>query len=388
MEEKLHEILRTALKFKASDVHLKVGVPPIVRVDGKLHPLKKVSRLDPMDLETFADVMTNSAQKKRLKEFHELDLGYGVSGLGRFRVNIYSQRGTLVIAMRVITSEILDFKALNMPPVVEKMIAEQRRGLILVTGVTGSGKTTTLAAMIDYINRHRSENIITIEDPIEYLHTDRLSLINQREVGFDTTSFSLALRAALRQDPDVLLVGEMRDLETIEIALTAAETGHLVLSTLHTNDTISAISRLTGLGIEPSLITSTLIGVVSQRLARRICPNCRESYQPKTSLLNEFFATPPGDIDWVRGRGCRQCNYTGYKGRLPLAELWEPSPNDILLINKQAPLEQLRQSARATSISIMEEARLKLQNGETTMDELIRVLPYFFIAEFRNRQSA
>jgi twitching motility protein PilT len=275
MEEKLHEILRTALKFKASDVHLKVGVPPIVRVDGKLHPLKKVSRLDPMDLETFADVMTNSAQKKRLKEFHELDLGYGVSGLGRFRVNIYSQRGTLVIAMRVITSEILDFKALNMPPVVEKMIAEQRRGLILVTGVTGSGKTTTLAAMIDYINRHRSENIITIEDPIEYLHTDRLSLINQREIGFDTTSFSLALRAALRQDPDVLLVGEMRDLETIALAITAAEVGLLVFGTLHTSSAAKTVDRI--IDVFPkdqqdqirTMLSESLKGVIAQQLLKR-----------------------------------------------------------------------------------------------------------------------
>ena len=306
MEEKLHEILRTALKFKASDVHLKVGVPPIVRVDGKLHPLKKVSRLDPMDLETFADVMTNSAQKKRLKEFHELDLGYGVSGLGRFRVNIYSQRGTLVIAMRVITSEILDFKALNMPPVVEKMIAEQRRGLILVTGVTGSGKTTTLAAMIDYINRHRSENIITIEDPIEYLHTDRLSLINQREVGFDTTSFSLALRAALRQDPDVLLVGEMRDLETIEIALTAAETGHLVLSTLHTVDAVESINRIVSVFPpyqQPQVrhqLASILRGVISQRLIER-CD--RKGRVPaveilvSTAMVRECIADPDKTMD-------------------------------------------------------------------------------------------
>ncbi len=304
--EKLHEILRTALKFKASDVHLKVGVPPIVRVDGKLYPLKKISRLDPMAVETFADIMTNSAQKKHLREFHEIDLGYGVSGLGRFRVNIYRQRGTLVIAMRVITSEILDFKALNMPPVVEKMIAEQRRGLILVTGVTGSGKTTTLAAMIDYINTHRSENIITIEDPIEYLHTDRLSLINQREVGFDTTSFSLALRAALRQDPDVLLVGEMRDLETVEIALTAAETGHLVLSTLHTVDAVESINRIVSVFPpyqQPQVrhqLASILRGVISQRLIER-CD--RKGRVPaveilvSTAMVRECIADPDKTVD-------------------------------------------------------------------------------------------
>ena len=304
--EKLHEILRTALKFKASDIHLKVGVPPIVRVDGKLYPLKKISRLDPMALETFADIMTNSAQKKHLKEYHEIDLGYGVSGLGRFRVNIYRQRGTLVIAMRVITSEILDFKALNMPPVVEKMISEQRRGLILVTGVTGSGKTTTLAAMIDYINSHRSENIITIEDPIEYLHTDNLSLINQREVGFDTTSFSLALRAALRQDPDVLLVGEMRDLETIEIALTAAETGHLVLSTLHTVDAVESINRIVSVFPpyqQPQVrhqLASILRGVISQRLIERCDQKGRVpavEILVSTAMVRECIADPDKTID-------------------------------------------------------------------------------------------
>ena len=222
-----------------------------------------------------ADSMMGPVQKEYLRDFYEVDLGYGVPGIGRFRVNVYQQRGSLVIAMRTISFEILDLKTLNMPPIVEKLIDEQRRGLILVTGTTGSGKSTTLAAMIDYINRHRSENIITIEDPIEYLHRDKLSLINQREVGFDTTSFALALRSALRQDPDILLVGEMRDLETIEIAMTAAETGHLVLSTLHTVDAVETINRI--ISVFPPhqqsqvrlQLASILRGVISQRLIER-----------------------------------------------------------------------------------------------------------------------
>jgi len=273
--EAFYDILKTALKFKASDVHLKVGMPPVVRVDGRLYPIKNFPRLDVATLEAIANQMMGPAQKEYLRDFHEVDLGYGVSGIGRFRVNIYQQRGTLVIAMRSISTDILDLEALNMPPVVEKLIAEQRRGLILVTGTTGSGKSTTLAAMIDYVNRNRSENIITIEDPIEYLHADKLSLINQREVGFDTTSFSLALRAALRQDPDVLLVGEMRDLETIEIALTAAETGHLVLSTLHTVDSVETINRI--ISVFPPhqqaqvrlQLASIVKGIISQRLIER-----------------------------------------------------------------------------------------------------------------------
>ncbi len=273
--EQFHEILKAALKFRASDIHLKVGLPPIVRVDGRLYPIKNFPRFEAAVLDSFANQMMGPVQKEYLRDFHEVDLGYGVPGLGRFRVNIYQQRGTLVIAMRSISTEILNLEQLNMPPVVEKLIAEQRRGLILVTGTTGSGKSTTLAAMIDFINRNRSENIITIEDPIEYLHADRLSLISQREVGFDTTSFSLALRAALRQDPDVLLVGEMRDLETIEIALTAAETGHLVLSTLHTVDAVETINRIISVfppHQQPQVrlqLASILKGVVSQRLIER-----------------------------------------------------------------------------------------------------------------------
>ena len=273
--EMFHNILKTALKFKASDIHLKVGAPPIVRVDGNLYPFKDFPRLSVEKLKEISEIMMGPAQKEYLRDFHEVDLGYGVSGIGRFRVNIYQQRSSLVIAMRAISFEILDLATLNMPPIVEKLIDEQRRGLILVTGTTGSGKSTTLAAMIDYVNQHRSENIITIEDPIEYLHRDKLSLINQREVGFDTTSFALALRSALRQDPDILLVGEMRDLETIEIAMTAAETGHLVLSTLHTVDAVETINRI--ISVFPPhqqaqvrlQLASILRGVISQRLIER-----------------------------------------------------------------------------------------------------------------------
>ncbi|NPA25840.1 MAG: type IV pilus twitching motility protein PilT [Deltaproteobacteria bacterium] len=304
--ELFHNILQAALKFKASDIHLKVGVPPIVRVDGNLYPIKNFSRLDSATLEHFADIMMGPAQKEYLRDFHEVDLGYGVSGLGRFRVNIYRQRGTLVIAMRSISFEILDLATLNMPPIIEKLIAEQRRGLILVTGTTGSGKSTTLAAMIDYINRHRSDNIITIEDPIEYLHTDKLSLINQREVGFDTTSFALALRAALRQDPDVLLVGEMRDLETIEIALTAAETGHLVLSTLHTVDAVESINRIISVfppHQQPQVrlqLASIIKGVISQRLIQRCDRKGRVpavEVMVSTAMVRECITEPDKTIE-------------------------------------------------------------------------------------------
>ena len=273
--EVFYRILKSALKYKASDIHLKVGSPPIVRVDGRLYPFKDFTPLKMEDLQEMSALMMGEMQTKHFQEFHEVDLGYGVPGIGRFRVNVYQQRSSLVIAMRIISFDILGFESLNLPPIVEKLIDEQRRGLILVTGTTGSGKSTTLAAMIDYINHHRSENIITIEDPIEFLHRDNLSVINQREVGLDTTSFAAALRAALRQDPDVLLVGEMRDLETIEIALAAAETGHMVLSTLHTVDALETVNRIVSAFPpyqQPQVrlqLASILRGVISQRLIER-----------------------------------------------------------------------------------------------------------------------
>ena len=183
------------------------------------------------------------------------------------------------------------------------------------------------------------------------------------------------------------MIGEIRDGETAEMAVRAAQTGHLVLSTLHTNDSLGAISRLTGLGIDPSMITSSLIGVISQRLARRICPHCKETYSPAEEIIKEFFATPPTDISWVKGQGCEECNYATFKGRLALAELWEPNQQDIVLINKRAPLEKLQVSARQSTIPIMEEAIDKVKAGETTLEELIRVLPYSFIENYRQQQT-
>ncbi|MBN2232460.1 MAG: type IV pilus twitching motility protein PilT [Deltaproteobacteria bacterium] len=268
----LDTILKQAVSYRASDIHLKVNDPPVIRVDGRLYPLKNFGRLELQTIRAMSDEVMGPLEKERFADFREVDFSYGLTGVGRFRVNVYQQRGTPVIVLRAISFDILDFTQLNLPPVIEKLVNETQRGLILVTGTTGSGKSTTLASMIDYINRSRGVNIITIEDPIEYIHRDRMSIISQREVGFDTTSFSLALRAALRQDPDVILVGEMRDIETIEIALTAAETGHLVLSTLHTVDALETINRI--VSVFPPFqqtqvrlqLAGVLKGVVSQRL--------------------------------------------------------------------------------------------------------------------------
>ena len=239
----INDLLKIATERKASDLHLKVGSYPVIRVSGHLLALTELARLSQEDTIAMAFSIMSGRQKQKFKDHFEIDLAYSVPGLGRFRVNIFQQRGTVGLVLRVIPSKILTTEELMLPPVL-KTISDERRGLILVTGTTGSGKSTSLAAMIDYINTTRTEHIMTIEDPIEFLHRDKKSLVNQREVEVDTKGFASALRSALRQDPDVILVGEMRDYETIETALNAAETGHLVLSTLHTLDATETINRI------------------------------------------------------------------------------------------------------------------------------------------------
>jgi twitching motility protein PilT len=239
----INDLLKIATDQGASDLHLKVGSHPVIRVDGRLLPMADQKRLMQEDSIAMAFSIMSARQKQRFKDYFEIDMAYSVPGLGRFRCSVFQQRGTVGLVLRVIPVKILTIRDLLLPQVLEQIGAE-RRGLVLVTGTTGSGKSTSLAALIDYINSTRTEHIMTIEDPIEFLHRDKKSLVNQREVEVDTRSFATALRSALRQDPDVILVGEMRDYETIETALTAAETGHLVLSTLHTLDATETVNRI------------------------------------------------------------------------------------------------------------------------------------------------
>src|SRR2546430_6953826 len=243
MPMKIDDLLVTATAHFASDLHLKVSSFPVMRIGGELYPIAEAPRLSPEDTLDMAFSMMSNRQKQKLKDNSEVDIAYSVKGLGRFRANIFQQRGSVSIVLRVIPDQSKNSMELSLPPVIDR-IADERRGLILVTGATGSGKSTTLAAMIDRINSTRSGHIVTIEDPIEFLHHDKKAFVTQREVDVDTRSFAEALRGALRQDPDVILVGEMRDQETIETALTAAETGHLVLSTLHTLDATETITRI------------------------------------------------------------------------------------------------------------------------------------------------
>lgn len=268
------------MSFGASDLHLRAGSVPVIRVNGELRPVSGVNRLDQEETLELAFSMMSNRQKLHFKDAYEVDIGYGVSGLGRFRVNIFQQRNSIGIVARVISDVIKNFSDLGLPPILSK-IAEEQRGLVLVTGTTGSGKSTTLSAIVDYINQTRNSHIVTIEDPIEFLHKDKKSYITQREVDVDTRSFSEALRGSLRQDPDVILVGEMRDLETIETALVAAETGHLVLSTLHTLDASETLTRI--LSAFPPFqqksiriqLAGLLKAVISQRLMKSAKGNSR-----------------------------------------------------------------------------------------------------------------
>ncbi len=266
-------VLQKMVQENASDLHFKVGRPPTMRVDGELKPLE-TAPLKPEDLRSVGDQILPPKQRREFETEKEADFAIGVPGIGRFRVNMYQQRGSIAYAFRAIAFQAMTIKELNLPPVLEE-IALKPRGLVLVTGITGSGKSTALASMIQFINEHRRANIITIEDPIEFLHRDINCNINQREVGTDTGSFAQALRRVLRQDPDIIMIGEIRDLETLEIAMKAADTGHLVFSTLHTTDATQTINRV--MSFYPPheqadvrfTLSSALQAIISLRLAPR-----------------------------------------------------------------------------------------------------------------------
>lgn len=273
----IEEILEKVVGMKGSDLHISAGLPPVVRVDGNLQRLDSPA-LSPDDVETLLFPMLSNEQRRKLEQEWELDFSYGIQGLSRFRVNFYKDKGNYAAAFRVIESVVPSFEKLGLPEIVRKT-ADNPRGLILVTGPTGSGKSTTLASMIDHVNSNRSEHILTIEDPIEFVHNSKKSIVHQRELGQDTRSFANALRSALREDPDIILVGEMRDLETIGLALTAAETGHLVFGTLHTSSAAQTIDRIVDVfpeGQQQQIriqLSNSLVAVFAQTLLPRLQPD-------------------------------------------------------------------------------------------------------------------
>ena len=297
----IEEVLELAVSKKASDIHISANLPPVIRIDGRLYRTN-LPVLSPDDVETIIFPILSNEQRRELEQNWELDFGYGLHGVGRFRVNVYRDKGSYAAAFRTINSTPPKFEDLGLPDVVKK-VADRPRGLILVTGPTGSGKSTTLAAMIDYINSTRVEHVLTIEDPIEFIHQSKKSIIHQRELGQDTKSVANALRSALREDPDVILVGEMRDLETTRLALTAAETGHLVLGTLHTSSASQTIDRIVDIFPEVQQqqirlqLSISLVAVFSQCLLPKLQPN---GVKKGRVMAQEIMLVTPAIANLVR----------------------------------------------------------------------------------------
>ncbi len=297
----IEELLAELVKRKGSDLHISSLLPPVMRIDGNLIRYNDTA-LTAEDVEELLFPMLSNEQRRHLEQDWELDFSYGVENVGRFRVNFYKDKGAYAAAFRTISSTAPKLEELGLPEVVKQM-AEKPRGLILVTGPTGSGKSTTLAAMVDYINRTRAEHILTIEDPVEFVHTSKQSIIHQRELGADTRSFANALRAALREDPDIILVGEMRDHETIALALTAAETGHLVFGTLHTSSASQTIDRIIDVfpeGQQQQIrvqLANSLVAVFSQTLLQRLQP---DGSKKGRVMAQEIMVVTPAVANLIR----------------------------------------------------------------------------------------
>ncbi len=297
----IEDLLKELVEKNGSDLHVSNALPPIMRIDGELVKTN-YEPLTPEGVEALLFPMLSNDQRRRLEQEWELDFSYGIEGLGRFRVNFYKDKGCYAAAFRTISASAPKLEDLKMPPIVTA-IAERPRGLVLVTGPTGSGKSTTLAAMVDYINRTRAEHILTIEDPVEFVHTSKLSVIHQRELGMDTRSFANALKSALREDPDIILVGEMRDHETIALALTAAETGHLVFGTLHTSSASQTIDRIIDVfpeGQQQQIrvqLANSLIAVFAQTLLPKRLP---DGSQKGRIMAQEIMVVTPAIANLIR----------------------------------------------------------------------------------------
>jgi twitching motility protein PilT len=295
----IEDLLREVVTAQGSDLHLTSGIKPTMRQWGRLQPMEQYEVLTAEDTFQLGYSMLNTFQKQKFEKFWELDLSYGVPGLGRFRVNLYRQRGAVGIAVRVIPMSIPSVEALNLPTIL-KELTRKPRGLVLVTGPTGHGKSTSLAAMIDFINSERSAHMVTVEDPIEYLHQHKKSVVNQRELGFDTQSFPNALRAVLREDPNVVLIGEMRDLETISAALTIAETGHLVFATLHTANAAQSIDRIVDVfpPYQQQQIRIQLSMVLEAVISQQLMPNLRYRGRPEIRPASRSRSGGNGATTW------------------------------------------------------------------------------------------
>ncbi|HEY9777295.1 MAG TPA: type IV pilus twitching motility protein PilT [Planktothrix sp.] len=351
MTIEMQELLQLVFDRAASDLHLKPNQPPILRVSGKLIK-SSLPALSPIDVQRMIFAILTSDQRKQLEQTYELDCSFGIEGIGRFRVNVYKERGNYAAALRVVSSRIPSLEELGLPQVVRE-IAQKPRGLVLITGPTGHGKSTTLASMIDWINENRSEHILTIEDPIEFLHHNKRSVVSQRELGLDTKSFSNALRSALREDPDVILVGEMRDLETIHLALTAAETGHLVFGTVHTSSAAQSIDRV--IDVFPAdqqqqvrvMLSNGLIGIIAQTLLPRLSELAGGSPITKGRVLAaEILINTPAVANLIREAKTAQIYSTMQMGAQLGMQTLEASLAALVKEGQVSPSEAMAKTTR------------------------------------------
>ena len=394
-DDAVRKIINIAVKNRASDIHIEsLDNRALIRcrIDGVLQE---------MNFGILQDSINRNRKEiiSRIKILGKLDIAEKRRPQdGSFRVRVEKNGEIVTVDFRVsivpsyygenVVLRILDKR--NAPTSIHDLgfsqkitdqlqqLLKRTTGILLITGPTGSGKSSTLYAALMTLFRPEIR-ILTAENPIEYVY-DNLSQCEVNEKIGNT--FANYLRAFLRHDPEVIMVGEIRDQETAEMAFRAAQTGHMLLSTLHTNDAISAVTRLLDLNIEANMITSSLLGVLAQRLVRKVCDGCREDYTPSEELLKAFFSTPPMDIRWSRGKGCLQCNGTGYKGRMAVTELWMPSEDDVVLINKGVPFDEIKASAQKSTILMADDAMAKIRAGKTTLEELMRTLSYSSIEQF------
>lgn len=367
----IQQLLSAMKTHGASDLHLKAGLPPSYRVGGNLRTVN----MPPMsgeDIDRVISPIIPPSRRDYYEKYGDLDFATELPDGDRFRINIFRAAARMNAAIRRVNSKIPTFEELLLPPVYRKLIENTHEGIVVVCGVTGSGKSTTLASMIEHINETRHENIVTIEDPVEY----RTSLVRQVQVNPEANlSFAAGLRSILRQDPDVILVGEIRDRETAQISVQAALTGHLLLSTVHTNDSISAIARLRDLGVPEYLISSSLLAVMAQRLVRRNCPDCCGPDSPADYLFRALGLDADRlDFQPVRGKGCRRCIGTGYVGRAGIYELFEVSDEVQAMIVRLEPVETIRAAARKAGMrTLVEDGIEKIRQGITSVEEVVRV---------------
>jgi type II secretory ATPase GspE/PulE/Tfp pilus assembly ATPase PilB-like protein len=395
-DDAVRKIINIAVKNRTSDIHIEsLDNRALIRF-----------RIDEVLQEMNLGVLQDSINKNRkeiiscIKILGKMDISEKRRPQdGSFRVRVERNGEIVAVDFRVsivpsyygenVVLRILDKR--NAPTSIQDLgfsyaitdqiqqLLKRTTGILLITGPTGSGKSSTLYAALMTLFRPEIR-ILTAENPIEYVYENLSQCEVNEKIG---NTFANYLRAFLRHDPEVIMVGEIRDQETAEMAFRAAQTGHMLLSILHTNDAISAVTRLLDLNIEANMITSSLLGVHAQRLVRKVCDQCKEDYMPSEHLLKEFFNTPPANFHWSRGKGCPQCNFTGYKGRMAVAELWTPSEDDIVLINKGVPFDEIKASAQKSTILMAEDAMEKIQASKTTLEELMRTLPYSSIEQFR-----